>query len=374
MRTVKAIFFVAMILLGIVSIYTTYRSLYESILPEPTIRIDFGGGITHNCSIFALMLSIAIGMMLFALKIAIIDEHKRLNIIGVIGLAVVGSISIAFNLDVLYRTADRSFFINYSTSQVKGPYEDYLTQAKAALLKKKDELGKVVAKQEGELDAEIKGLRKAPAGYGPIAKEEDYQLTLLAKTSAVELETVQGALAKEDEANQLLRSSMPKSIEEIEQLQHELRVAVKDLAAVSGVPLPEVVKLESPLFAVFSRVFNWNTIGVKEVFFIILAFLLDLADIIGYSLVPNKPKRSSKRDLLGRTIYDDDDVLVPLPLRPVAEAVACESRLELTDESAPAADDATAEAESLPAAAAGGIAEDPPPERRRSRPFGIGRR
>ena len=109
----RTVFFLAMFLLGAVSMWTTYQSLHDSILPKPTVQIALSENFVWDCSIFALMLSVAIGMMLFALKIAIVDEEKRLNIFGVLGLTVIGFISIAFNLDVLYRTADRDFFIRY---------------------------------------------------------------------------------------------------------------------------------------------------------------------------------------------------------------------------------------------------------------------
>ena len=288
----RTIFFLAMFLLGAVSMWTTYQSLHDSILPEPMVRIAFSPDFVWDCSIFALMLSVAIGMMLFALKIAIVDEKKRLNIFGVLGLTVIGFISIAFNLDVLYRTADRDFFIRYSTEQMRGVYENYLSEAQGKLVERQESLRKVTAKQEGELDAEIRGLRTAPQGYGPIAKKEDYELTVLAKTTAVELESVDAALVKKEEADTLLRSAMPASIEEIEKLQNELRVIVKDVGVVGGLPLPAVVRTESPLFAVFSKVFDWRNIGIKEIFFVVLAFFLDLGDIIGYSMVPNRKRKA----------------------------------------------------------------------------------
>lgn len=289
----RAILVFAMIILGIVSMWTTYQSLHDSILPTPVIQIRFSENTIWDCSVFALALSVAIGLMLYALKLAIIDEQKRLNVLGVIGLTVVGFISISFNMDVLYRWAHQSFFINYSASRVKSAYEDYLTQTQQALITKRDELLKQVAKQEGELDAEIKGLREAPAGYGSIAKSEDYHLTLLQKTTGVELKTIEEAIAKKQEADKLLADSMPANIEEVEKLQHELRVLVKDVGSVSGESLPEPVRLESPLFAVFRKLFDWQQVGLEEIFFVLLAFFLDLGDIIGYSLVPAARKKTS---------------------------------------------------------------------------------
>ena len=295
---IRVIFMVAMIMLGIVSIGTTYISLNDSILPEPIVQIHLGGGQVWNCSIFAFGLSLAIGMMLFALKVAIIDEQKRLNILGVLGLTIVAFISIAFNLDVLYRTADHDFFIRYSTNKVKGAYEDYLSKVQIILTEKREALEKQVAHQEGELDAEVKGLRKAPQGYGSRAREEDYQLTLIQKTSAVELATIQQTITKKEEADALLRSSTPKTLDEIDKLQHDLRVTAKDVGVVAGIPMPETVSLQNPLFTVFERVFDPKQIGFKEIFLLIIAFILDLGDIIGYCLVPNRPKKSSKRATL----------------------------------------------------------------------------
>lgn len=330
----RVIFCVAMVVLGIVSMWTTYVSLHDSILPTPEVRFSLGNGIVWDCSVFALGLSVAIGMMLFALKLGIIDEHKRLNFLGLIGLIVVGFISISFNLDVLYRTADRDFFIRYSTQKMRGVYEKYMEETQAKLVSKRDECLKVVARQEGELDAEIRGLREAPRGYGKIAKQEDYQLTLLEKTSQVELDSVKEALAKKEEADTLLRETLPASIEEVEQLQNQLRVVVKDIGAMSGVPLPDVVKLESPLFAVFEKVFNWRTVGIKEIFFVIIALFLDLGDIVGYSLVPDKTKKKKVSDLAALPDFDAPEVVLPGSRgRALAEPEKVEAPLGLTDES-----------------------------------------
>ena len=293
----RAIIYLAMVLLGIVSMWTTYVSLHDSILPEPLVRFNLGGGVVWNCSIFALGLSMAIGMMLFALKVAVIDEQKRLNLLGVVGMTVIAFISISFNLDVLYRTADRDFFVRYSTEKMKSTYENFLTNTQKDLLVKRDAARKVLARQEGELDAEVKGLRTAPQGYGKLAKQEDYQLTVLQKTTAVELEAVEDALSKKEAADTLLRMALPKDIDALETLQNELRVVVKDLAAAGGVAMPAVVRTESPLFAVFEKLSDIHTIGIKEIFFLIIAFFLDLGDIIGYALIPNKSKKETKPGL-----------------------------------------------------------------------------
>lgn len=290
----RLIIYLAMTLLGIVSMWTTYVSLHDSILPEPVIRLHLTPDIVWDCSIFALGLSVAIGMMLFALKVAIIDEQKRLNWLGLVGLTVVGFISISFNLDVLYRTADRDFFVRYSSEKMRAVYEDYLKNVQTELLAKEQKLKKEVAKQEGELAAEVKGLRQAPEGYGKMAKQEDYKLTVLQKTAGVDLESIEQAIAKKEEADDLLRKTRPAKLDEVDELQNQLRVVVKDLGAHVDTPMPDVVKIESPLFVVFAKVFDFKNIGIKEIFFVVIAFFLDLGDIIGYSLIPNKPKRKQE--------------------------------------------------------------------------------
>jgi hypothetical protein len=285
-RTPLRIVYIAMVILTIVSMWTTYISLRDSILPEPIVSIPWDQTRVVSVSIFALGLSIAIGLMLFALKMAIIDEQKRLNIVGVIGLTIIAFISISFNMDVLYRYANEDFFISYSNSRMRSVYEDYLAQVQNTLIEKRNEFRKEVAKQEGELESEIEGLREAPAGYGPIAKEERYRLTLLEKTTQVDLETIDEALRAKEEANRLLLSSEAKTIPEIQELQDDLRVMVREAGVVGGLALPDPVNLENPLFAVFSRLFDVKTVGLMEVFILCIAFFLDLGDIIGYSLVP----------------------------------------------------------------------------------------
>jgi hypothetical protein len=280
-----------MTLLGVVSMWTTYVSLRDSILPKPMVYIPLGHGQTWECSIFALLLSVAIGMMLFALKVAIIDEQKRLNILGLMGLIVVGFISITFNMDVLYRTADRDFYLRYSSQEVRNIYEQHLTQVQKALTDKQLELRKIVAKQEGEMEAEVKGLRDAPAGYGPIAKQEDYKLTLMVKQAQVELEKIDEALKTKDTVDQILMASAPVTLDEIQKLENDLRVPLKNMSAAAGMQLPMPVQIENPLFTVFRRLCDYHTLGLKEIFFMAIALFLDLGDILGYVLVPNKRRR-----------------------------------------------------------------------------------
>lgn len=278
--------FVAVVLLTIVSMWTTYASLKDSIMPEPMVTIPLGRGYTWDCSIFALGLSVAIGLMLFALKLAIIDGQKRLNIFGLVGMTVVASISITFNMDVLYRVGDREFFLRHSTAKVKSTYDTYLAEVRTQLLSQKQGSEKALARQEGELEAEIRGLREDPAGYGRRAKQEDHRLTVLEKETAVEVSSIEEALIAQEQADALLASSQPKTIDEVLQLQDQLRVAVKNAGALAGVAMPEPVSVENPLFAVFEKLFDFETVGWKELFFLALAFLIDLGDIIGYCLVP----------------------------------------------------------------------------------------
>lgn len=285
----KFIILVAMVLMGIASMYTTYISLRDSILPmSVTIPIK---GYKWDCAWLALCLSVAIGLMLFALKGSIIDGQKRLNFFGLIGLTVVSFISIAFNMDVLYRTADRDFYFRYAGQTMRSVYEVYLTEVQTKLLEKQTELRKMIATQEGEMEAEVKGLRQAPAGYGPLAKQEDYKLTLIAKQVPIELEKIDAALKTKEQADQLLLTQNPATVDEIQKLQNDLRVTLKDMGAAAGVPLPAPVQTENPLFTVFRRLFDYKTIGLKEIFFLAIALFMDLGDILGYVLVPNRRRQ-----------------------------------------------------------------------------------
>ncbi len=293
---VRSLFVLAVVVLGIVSMWTTYVSLHDSILPEPTLNIPLADGVVWKCSVMALGMAVAIGIMLFALKVAVIQGHKRLNLLGVIGMTIVAFISIAFNLDVLYRTADRDFFLRYSNDRMRSVYEEYLSEVTKSLGEKRLKSMRQIARQEGELDAEVKGLRKAPAGYGDIARSEDYKLTLLQKTAQVELEAVDAAIKKKEEADLLLNNASIETIDDIQKLQEQLRVVCKDLSGPSEIRLPEVVRLENPLFAVFAKLFDWRTVGFKELFLLVIAFLMDLGDIIGYTLVPNRKRRPQEDD------------------------------------------------------------------------------
>ncbi|MDZ4857608.1 MAG: hypothetical protein SGI88_01395 [Candidatus Hydrogenedentes bacterium] len=316
--------FVAMILFTIVSIWTTYVSLSDSILPNPTFPITISPGRVHELSVFALALSVAIGLMLFALKLSIMDGHKRLNVAGLLGLTIVASISIAFNMDVLYRTADRQFFLNYSETKVRSAYEEFLASAQTKMNTTKQELERQVARQEGELESEIKGLRERPAGYGTEARQEEYELTLLAKTAQVELQNINAALEKKKEADTILMTASAATLADVTKLQDDLRVQIKDLAALTGTPMPPAVKLDSPFFAVFQKLFNFRTAGPLEYLILALAFLLDLADIVGYSLVPNK-KEEKKAPPIWAAVPEHlpgpEMISAPTPLAAVMESL-----------------------------------------------------
>jgi len=310
----RACIFIAMVILTIVSMCTTYLSLQQSVLPGPAMPIPIPGGAVWRCSVLALGLSVAIGMMLFALKFAIIDEQKKLNVVGVIGLTIVAFISIAFNMDVFYRWADKEFFLRYSTAQVKDTYSKYQAEVHAKLTDRKQELEKAVALQEGELESEILGLRGAPEGYGVRARAEDYTLTKLQKTTQVELASINEALAAKREADTLLASDMPQSLDEVAALQDKLRVTAKDAGAVVGVPLPSPVKQDNPLFAVFAKLFDLKSVGFKELFILAMSFFLDLGDIIGYSLVPNRPKRTRRQVFEAKPLFGDPEIIFANPV------------------------------------------------------------
>ncbi len=291
----RSIVFIAMLLLTIVSMWTTYVSVRDSVLPEPAIDIPLGEfGIWH-CSVFALALSVAIGLMLFALKLAVIDGQKRLNLVGIIGMAIVAFISITFNMDVLYRTADREFYMRHAAARIKGHYASYLASVRSDLLERRAELEKSVAAQEAELDSEIEGLRQAPAGFGVRARQEAYRLNVLQSETQVELRDINDALEAQERADEILESFAAAGLDELDRLQDALRVAAKDAGAYTDLPLPEPIRLENPLFAVFARLLDPSQVGLKEIFFLTMAIFLDLGDIVGYSLVPNRRKTPSGR-------------------------------------------------------------------------------
>lgn len=286
----------AMTLFTVASMATTYMSLEESVLPGPKVPIPIGAGQVWDCSWLALAISVGIGLLLFGLKVAIIDEQKRLSVAGLAGLFIVAFISISFNMDVFYRWADQDFFLRFSNAQVKSVYAGYLAEAGAKLTERRENLQRTVARQEAELSAEVDGLREAPEGFGPRARKEEYTLRVLESESRVELDSIQEAIQVKARADEILVRSSLASLDELDALQDELRVACMDVGAKVGMPLPEPVRLRTPFFAVFSRIFDFKSIGVMEVFILLLAILLDLGDIIGYNLIPDR-KRPRPRAL-----------------------------------------------------------------------------
>ena len=316
MPDTKFVIVIAMIIFTIASIVTTYISLSISVLPEPSVTIPITENVTWDCAYLALMISVGIGLMLFALKVAIIDEQKRLNLTGVLGLLIIAFISVSFNMDVFYRAANRDFYINFTSAQMKRVYADYLADVDAKLSARKTELLKQVAKQEGELESEIRGIREAPEGYGPKAKSEDYKLTLLQKEAEVELRALDEVQSSRQHANELLVKS-PQDLAGVEALQGELQAALKDLGAKAGIPLPEPYRAQNQLFVVFAKLFDFRNSSFMEIcmslLIMALALLLDLGDIIGYSMVPDEPGGKRTRQHVDYDEYLGPEI-VPAPL------------------------------------------------------------
>jgi hypothetical protein len=317
MPDTKFVILIAMVMFTIASIVTTYISLSISVLPEPSVTIPITEDVQWDCAYLALLISLGIGLMLFALKVAIIDEKKRLNVVGLLGLLIVAFISISFNMDVFYRAANRDFYINYTNAQLKKVYADYLAEAESKLSAKKTELLKQVAKQEGELESEIRGIRQDPQGYGPKAKSEDYKLTLLQKETEVELRSIEEAQALKEKADALLTQT-PKDLLEVEALQGELQAAVKDMGAKAGVPLPEPYRAQNQLFVVFAKLFDLRNSNFMEIcmslLIMALAILLDLGDIIGYNMVPDDPNAKRARKYIDYDRYTGPEI-IPGPHR-----------------------------------------------------------
>ncbi|MGI6461428.1 MAG: hypothetical protein ACOX5J_15300 [Candidatus Hydrogenedentales bacterium] len=316
MLDTKFVILIAMIIFTIASIVTTYISLSSSVLPEPSVTIPITENVTWDCAYLALMISAGIGLMLFALKVAIIDEQKRLTLTGVLGLLIIAFISVSFNMDVFYRAANRDFYIHFTSAEMKRVYADYLAEVDAKLSTRKTELLKLVAKQEAELESEIRGIREAPEGYGPKAKSEEYKLTLLQKEAEVELQALEEVRASRLRANELLVES-PLDLAGVETLQGELQAALKDLGAKAGIPLPEPYRAQNQLFVVFAKLFDFRNSNFMEIcmslLIMALALLLDLGDIIGYSMVPDEPGGKRTRKRVDYDAYLGPEV-VPAPL------------------------------------------------------------
>ena len=296
-----SMFTIAMTALTLVSMWTTYESLKDSILPGPEVPIPYAEGESIAIAVPALVLSVGIGMMLLGMKFAVINERRNLGVLGFIGLFIIAFISISFNLDVLYRVANQDFMVDHADQQMRAVYENYLSEVTHELTEREVELKRELARQEGELESEIQGLREAPAGFGERAKSEQYKLTLLEKESQVELEKIQEALAAKEEADTLLVAALPTTPDDVLELEKELRVTVKDVGAIAGIAMPKPVEQEMPIFAVFARLFDWQRIGFMEGFFLVIAVFIDLGDIVGYNLVARKPVRGSSSGGSGGT-------------------------------------------------------------------------
>lgn len=318
----RTILFIAMVMLAVVSMWTTYVSLRDSILPTPEVDLPLFNGAVWTCSIFALLLAVAIGLMLFALKLAIIDGQKRINFPGLVGMIIVAFISITFSFDVLYRTADPDVLLNETASAVRGVYDEHLASVQTKVIQERERLLKDIPQQDHELKAEPLSFRDAPSEFEPgaydgtddLAEPESEALEFgdipndlatsagsqagqptIPEIIAAELETITAALAAVNEANELLRTSLPRTVADVEQLENQLRGLVTDATARAGIPMPEPVRIDTPLFAVLGKLLDWKTVGLKEIFFLAIAIILDLGDIIGYSLIPSKPKTAAKK-------------------------------------------------------------------------------
>lgn len=303
-------FSIAMTALTLVSMWTTYVSLSDSILPGPEVAVPIGDGKSVPLAVPALVLSVGIGMMLLALKFAIINERRNLGILGFAGLFIVAFISISFNVDVLYRVSHQDFMLKHADQKMRATYEDYMAEVQSVLAKRETTLLRDVARQEAELESEIEGLREAPAGFGERARAEKYQLNIMQKEAEVDLQNLEAAIIAKEKADELLTAALPRSIDDVLELETQLRVIVKDAGAVAGVPMPAPVELELPIFAVFSRLFDPQRIDFMACFILLTAIFLDLADIIGFNLVA----RSSRDHKLGTppgSGMHDTDYAVP---------------------------------------------------------------
>jgi len=127
-------------------------------------------------------------------------------------------------------------------------------------------------------------------------------------------------------------------------------VALKDAGAVAGIRLPDVLKLENPLFAVVTKIFDLKSVGIKEIFLVIVAFLLDLGDIIGYSLVPNRRRNEREEPIEARPEFPGPErIPVPRDL-PAASLLSAGGAIE------PSAKEVSDPTDEFPAAAEAGSA------------------
>lgn len=217
-----------MVLLTSVSIWANYASLSTSVLPEPRVPVPLPTGGTWECTVVALVLAVALGLMLFALKLTILDEDRRLNGAGALGVIVILLLSVAFNADVLYRVADKDFYPRHAMAQTAAAYSAHLERI---------------------------------AADNPTAE----------------------TAAAVDKARRLFLAAAPEDMEEVAAIEQTVRTALTQ----AGIdPPPEPTHLDSPLFAVLAHITNVQSLGVQDWFLLLLALFLDLGDLIAYRLLP----------------------------------------------------------------------------------------
>ena len=135
---------IATLALTALSIWANYVSLSASVLPLPTIALSLFTGATWQCSLPALGLAIAIGLLLLAIKVNAAGCGKSVGFAGYCAFAVVACFSILFNVDAIYRMTQEGYDLqlaNQQTTAVFGPYMAALSIAVALLI----DLGDILA-------------------------------------------------------------------------------------------------------------------------------------------------------------------------------------------------------------------------------------
>jgi hypothetical protein len=134
----------ATLALTALSIWANYVSLSSSVLPKPTFTLSLVTGAPWHCSLPALGLAMAIGLLLLAIKVSAAGQDRSIGITGYCAFAVVASFSILFNMDAIYRVAQNTYDLQLANQQptaVFGPYMVALSIAVALLI----DLGDVLA-------------------------------------------------------------------------------------------------------------------------------------------------------------------------------------------------------------------------------------
>jgi len=225
---IRTTVYAAMVLLTSVSIWANYASLRVSVLPEPEVAIPLPTGGTWACAVVALGIAVALGLMLFALKLTILDENRRLNGAGAFGFAVILLLSVAFNADVLYRVADKDFYPRQAMTQTAAVYMAHLDR---------------IAADAASPDA----------------------------------------VAAVDKARRLLQSAAPQDMDDVTATEQAVRTA---LAEAGIEPPPAPTRVDSPLFAMLAHLAKVQGLGVQDWFLLLIALFLDLGDLIAYRLLP----------------------------------------------------------------------------------------